>query len=142
MSLLGEKFRLKFILPLAEYIKGTCSSKWYYKIKEMNTNAHKVSGTKLVDINNQPSSLSGSTIKGYINKYTINSSYRVNGQSMSSTYKTDLTNNVNLRKLALGDLTQVTSLDLSQCTLLEYASIGGTRRPVSGSTVHCSGVNL
>ena len=37
MSLLGEKFRLKFILPLAEYIKGTCSSKWYYKIKEMNT---------------------------------------------------------------------------------------------------------
>ena len=67
------------------------------KIKEMNTNAYKVSGTKLVDINNQPSSLSGSTIKGYINKYTINSSYRVNGQSMSSTYKTDLTNNVNIK---------------------------------------------
>ena len=38
----------------------------------------------------------GSTVKGYINKYTINSSYKVNGKTMTTNYRTELMNNVNV----------------------------------------------
>ena len=56
--------------------------------------------------------------------------------SNTTTTSLDLTNNVKLRELALGDLTQVTTLDLSKCTLLEFASIGGTKITTLSLTNH------
>lgn len=72
----------------------------YDQIADFNKKAYVTNNTKLVDLSSVGETINGSKVKSMIESYSISSSVKINGVSMSSTYRTNLLNNTNKNNLA------------------------------------------